>query len=723
MPKQDGFLTQLKQYLSGLYQKTFGSRADPEADDVDDDAYSDDTLDSLDQQETNEQPTKIKTSVLIAALGLVVVLSLMFIYLLPDDNAVSEQKRQQQEQKARTEQAKKGQDRIPGLRGQDGGEFNPERWSEGSSFGSGSGGEDGSAEEALSVEEQNRRAQRRRDSLLGRPPEGERVGSRGQADIPPPSERETAAEAFRRARERGKENYQRRDNPYSRTGRSGQSGRSSLSKEERQKRAQSREKAKASKVSVSMEPPGQFDPRAAGSPRHPASGRPMGQPPTPSDMQKENQYAREQSSSKSSREQYEERAQARHPTGNLSQEEQFLEKQRSRGSMDVQPNTVRGPFGPFVLPKGTLIPITLETGSSNQLPGNAIMRVSRDVYDRSKRYILIPRGSEIVSSYSTSAQVGQSRLMIAANRLNLPDGRYVQFRDARAASLDGFAGLEDQKDRHLASRFAAAGGLAILGAAVAITDPFAGLSTSSRDSTNGREVVTPGLPLGARAAAGFSQQVNDVISQILEKQIDRDPTLRLRPGKRGILLLNEDLDMKSPYYEEGDDFDQMNREMERYRQDRFIQDQERRLQRVKRYYDYQDSRKSYRDRLRKARESGADRGYGPVPPSPGSRNLSPPSQAQQPQYVQFPPKYYYQESRYAPGGQLPTYMPPRTGYSPRERYIRREYMGGEGLDPNAAPQRNASDPRFTRDDGAAYSSNPAGPPPERSGQRVDSPRR
>lgn len=190
----------------------------------------------------------------------------------------------------------------------------------------------------------------------------------------------------------------------------------------------------------------------------------------------------------------------------------------------------------FVLPKGTIVPIVIESSVSSDLGGQIKMLVPTDVLGRNLEHVLIPAGTEIVSGYGAPSLVGQKRLVIGANRMNLPDGRYVEFRNTNSYGPLGQAGTEGDLDRHLLARFGAVGALAVVSTGLNAASGPAALFGGRRS-------------FRARAAQSGSQQVNQIIAQILEQQIQRQPTIGLKPGQNGALVLNEDINMKRPYYE------------------------------------------------------------------------------------------------------------------------------------------------------------------------------
>lgn len=445
-------------------------------------------------------------------------------------------------------------------------------------------------------------------------------------------------------------------------------------------------KAMASGMNIETKPPEDFDPSKEGIPRNPASGRPVGTAPTPSETRQEVQYQQEQQQQEPEADPRQE-IQQEYPMGpsQMSQEDQFLARQQVRRDGQDDVTQVQGPFSPFTIPKGTIIPITLETGVNNQVPGATVMRVTRDVYDRTYRHILIPRGSEVVSSYSTAQQIGQDRLLFAANRLNLPDGRFVNFSDTRAAGPSGMAGLSDIKDRHLLERFGAAGGLAVLGAVVNASNPLSFLGAAQRDSTG---VIAGGGTFRNRFTTSLSQQVNNIIGRLLEQQVDREPTLKLRPGLRGLLIINEDINLKRPYYEPGGDFRQQDAEFRKYKRKRKQRQMRRAIRRAQEITADRQRTQSLRNRAQKAAQQAVQS----TRPSPRRASRSPQARSSD---------YYVDELRQQ-GRRGGTFLPPRRGPTSRERFVfgpnyRRSVPPGQASQSNTSSRPSSGPPRATSD--------------------------
>jgi len=209
---------------------------------------------------------------------------------------------------------------------------------------------------------------------------------------------------------------------------------------------------------------------------------------------------------------------------------------------------VQGPFPPYTIAKGTLVPIVLESSVNSDVGGMIIARTTTDVYDRTRQHILIPRGSEIISDYGSAAAVGQNRLDVAASRLNLPDGRYVDFEDAAAYDPTG------RVDRHLLGKFGSIAVLSLTGVAVSVASGNTrGSDVIVFEGSDGRTVEIP-IDNVYRSPEDIAAQhiigeINRVISKEMDRVLNRPNTIKLRSGLRGVLILGDDVDMVRPYYE------------------------------------------------------------------------------------------------------------------------------------------------------------------------------
>ena len=66
------------------------------------------------------------------------------------------------------------------------------------------------------------------------------------------------------------------------------------------------------------------------------------------------------------------------------------------------------------------------TGINSDLPGSIIAQVSQNVFDTATgRYLIVPQGSKLFGVYDSRVIYGQSRVLVAWNRIIFPDGSAI----------------------------------------------------------------------------------------------------------------------------------------------------------------------------------------------------------------------------------------------------------------------------------------------------------
>jgi type IV secretion system protein VirB10 len=106
---------------------------------------------------------------------------------------------------------------------------------------------------------------------------------------------------------------------------------------------------------------------------------------------------------------------------------------------------------------GTVIPGVMVSGVNFDLPGSLIAQVSQNVYDTAiGRSLLIPQGFKLYGVYDSRVVYGQSRVLIAWNRIIFPDGSSVALGAMPGADIAGYAGFHDQVDNHYLRIFGSA---------------------------------------------------------------------------------------------------------------------------------------------------------------------------------------------------------------------------------------------------------------------------
>ena len=191
---------------------------------------------------------------------------------------------------------------------------------------------------------------------------------------------------------------------------------------------------------------------------------------------------------------------------------------------DVNPHGLIGPPSPWTLSAGTLIPASLITGLNSDLPGTIIAQVTENVRDSATgRTVLVPQGARLIGSYDSMVAYGQRRALLVWTRILFPDGSSVRLDKLPASDTSGFAGLEDKVDSHSWQLLKGIALSTLLGVGTQ-------LSLGSGESDLVRAIRESAQQNAAHAG-----------DQITSRNLDIQPTIRVRPGWPVRAIVNKDL--------------------------------------------------------------------------------------------------------------------------------------------------------------------------------------
>lgn len=211
-----------------------------------------------------------------------------------------------------------------------------------------------------------------------------------------------------------------------------------------------------------------------------------------------------------------------------ARKEAFLAQKRSDDYLEFTRDV---PLSPFELNVGTIIPAALISGMNSDLPGALIAQVTQNVYDSATgKHLLIPQGAKLYGVYDSNVSYGQSRAVSAWTRINYPDGTRLNLGGMGGMDVEGYSGFEDQVDNHYWKTF---GNAALLGMISGATQ--AGISEDSRNSYTKSAI-----------ADGVTQQFAQTGSTLIQKNLDVQPTIKIRPGYKFNIMVNKDI-MLTPY--------------------------------------------------------------------------------------------------------------------------------------------------------------------------------
>ncbi|WFU14354.1 TrbI/VirB10 family protein [Bradyrhizobium sp. CB3481] len=183
----------------------------------------------------------------------------------------------------------------------------------------------------------------------------------------------------------------------------------------------------------------------------------------------------------------------------------------------------------YAVMAGSIIPASLVTGLNSELPGATLGQVTENVYDTvTGEHLLIPQGTRIVGKYDSVVAFGQKRALVIWSRLILPNGNSIVIENLPATDVAGYAGLEDEVDFHTWQllKGVALATLIGVGTQLSIGNDESDLVKALRESTQ--------------------QTTNRAGQRLIERELDVQPTITVRPGWPLRVIVSKDLVLK-PY--------------------------------------------------------------------------------------------------------------------------------------------------------------------------------
>ena len=218
-----------------------------------------------------------------------------------------------------------------------------------------------------------------------------------------------------------------------------------------------------------------------------------------------------------------------------SQKDSFLQKARSHTTENYLKSTRTDPLSRYEIKAGWDIPATLEQAIDSDLPGEVKALVRSNVYDTATgEYLLIPQGARLLGTYNSVISYGQARVQVVWTRIIFPDGTSINLDGMSGHDDQGRAGFHDQVNNHYARLV----GFAVLTSAFA-----AGLELSQRQNTS--LLTTP--TAGQTASAAVGQQLTELGAEVTRRNLNIQPTIKIRVGYKFTVRVNRDMLFDAPY--------------------------------------------------------------------------------------------------------------------------------------------------------------------------------
>ena len=201
-------------------------------------------------------------------------------------------------------------------------------------------------------------------------------------------------------------------------------------------------------------------------------------------------------------------------------------------SSPARVETAKDPPGWERIHEGSFLEAALVTQLSGDFPGPVLAVVSLPFYSADRLHVLVPRGARVIGTAQAVGNQDQSRLAVGFHRLIYPDGRWVSLQ-FRGLNQLGEGALKDQVDRHYFSMFAAVGAVGVLsGLTAAGGNPYQGGTQAMR--------------------SGAGQGLGQAATRILDRFLNRMPTITIRAGHRLRVWLTSDVLVPRPTKTKGE---------------------------------------------------------------------------------------------------------------------------------------------------------------------------
>ena len=179
--------------------------------------------------------------------------------------------------------------------------------------------------------------------------------------------------------------------------------------------------------------------------------------------------------------------------------------------------------------EGTIIDavLTNRLDGSSAAPVNCL--VTNALYSHSGQHVLIPAGARVLGETKPVQTFGETRLAVAFHRLLMPDGRTYRLDQFLGVNQIGDAGLRDRVNQHYLSTFGAAAAVGLISGLSQYLGG-AGLGTGDRDRT----VIIAG---------GVGDATSQATLQVMNRFLNRLPTITIREGHRVKVYLTSDVEL------------------------------------------------------------------------------------------------------------------------------------------------------------------------------------
>lgn len=201
--------------------------------------------------------------------------------------------------------------------------------------------------------------------------------------------------------------------------------------------------------------------------------------------------------------------------------------------------------------QGKIINAALETAIDTDIASDVRAVITRDVFAEEGKNVLIPKGSRIIGTYSTSLTTGQSRVTINWNRIIRVDGMSLNIASIGADRL-GRAGVQGEVDNRYAERLANTFLSSVLsvGTSLAVEKMSGSTGITSTVSSLTGETTTTSGKASDYALINATQDFMDEAQDIVDNIANQRPVIRIPQGEKITIMVTQDVTL--PVYKKGE---------------------------------------------------------------------------------------------------------------------------------------------------------------------------
>jgi type IV secretion system protein TrbI len=202
--------------------------------------------------------------------------------------------------------------------------------------------------------------------------------------------------------------------------------------------------------------------------------------------------------------------------------------EQSRTPERTGPISAAGPLHRIL--EGTLVDavLTNRLDGSTAAPVNCL--VTNALYSHSGQHVVIPAGARLLGETKPVQSFGETRLAVAFHRLVMPDGRTYRLDQFIGLNQIGDAGLKDKVNHHYLATFGAAAAVGLISG----LSQYIGSAGLGRGDGDDRTVVIAG---------GVGDATTQATMQVMNRFLNRLPTITIREGHRVKVYLTSDLEL------------------------------------------------------------------------------------------------------------------------------------------------------------------------------------